>query len=449
MRWKLSYIERIIDVNITCFVRLEGSFDVNQVRSALSRVQRKHPVLRALVRDGHDGPYYEADCAPEIPLRILARVSEHDYRQECQSELTTAFPPGQPQLRAVWLQSEWESDLLLTTTHRICDGMSVFTIVREVLCGLQNAGELIPYEPVTVHDIIGNYRPLKPWKHKLAVLLMNGVLRLIPTSRRPPENNEHHLEWGAGPALSAALKQRCKTEGVSVHALLVVALERALFLTFGRKLPKTIVSPIDLRRGRFTALKSDTVFFGGGDIKLRACHSQEVDFWTRARVVHEEIRRELDREIRDVPARFHFLEQIRPLSSGQIRWIMRLGDALKSNRSRFGLANLGNVATSGRDVPLGVKDMRLYGHSFSFRTFGLVPYTVNGDMRFYFSIDGKCMGRSEAEKLQREFIQVLHNQGFSMTGQEADTVSRESRPFPNTRSPSRMPLTNRSDLNPI
>src|SRR5579863_9557775 len=156
MRWKLSHIERIIDVNITCFARLEGAFDEKRVRSALARVQRKHPVLRALVRDGQDGPYYQADCAPEIPLRVLARVSDHDYRQECERELTTAFPPDQPQLRAVWLRSERESDLLLTTTHRVCDGMSVFTIVREVLWALQNDEELVPYAPVTVENIIGD-----------------------------------------------------------------------------------------------------------------------------------------------------------------------------------------------------------------------------------------------------------------------------------------------------
>ena len=412
MRWKLSHIERIVDVNITVFARLEGSFDVKQVRSALSRVQGKHPVLRALVRDGPDGPYYESDCASEIPLRILARDGEDDYRQECQSELTTAFAPDQPQLRVVWLRSERESDLLLTTTHRICDGMSVFTVVREVLCALYCDEPLEPYEPVTVRDIIGDHRPSGRWKQRMAGLLVNGLLRLVPTSRRPLVNDEHQLEWSAGPALSAALKQRSKAEGVSIHAVLFVALERALCLTFGRDLPKEIVSPIDLRRGRFDALKSDTVFFGGGNIKLRLDPSPEVEFWTRARAVQAEIHKRLEQEIRDIPARFHFLEQIRPLSSGQIRWIMRLGDALRFNSSRFGLSNLGNVATSGRDVPLGVKDVRFFAHSFSFRAFGLVPYTVNGDMRFFSSIDGKCMGRSEAEELQREFIAVLENQGF-------------------------------------
>jgi hypothetical protein len=425
MRWKLSHIERIVDVNITCFVRLAGSFDVRQVRSALSRVQRKHPVLRALVRDGQDGPYYEADCAPEIPLRILARVNEHDYRQECQSELTTPLEPDQPQLRAVWLRSERESDLILTTTHRVCDGMSVFTIVRETLRALCQDEELVPYEPVTVHDIIGEYQPRNPWRHKLALFLINRALRLIPASRRPLENNEHQLESSAGPTLSAALKQRSKAEGVSLHAVFFVALERALGLTFGRNLPKEIVSPIDLRRGRFGALKSDMVFFGGGNIKLRPNPSPEVEFWNRARDVQAEIHKRLEREIGDIPARFHFLEQIRPLSSGQIRWIMRLGDVLKSNRSRFGLSNLGTVATSGRDVPLEVEDLRLYVHSFSFRTFGLVPYTVNGEMRFYLSIDERCMSGSEVDRLQHEFMAVLQNQGLRTSAQEADAISRE------------------------
>src|SRR5437870_9235126 len=100
---KLSTIEHILDGNIVCFVRLEGSFSLDQLRSALSRVQRKHPALRALIREEPDGLYYEAESAPEIPLRIVPRVTEGDYRHECQTELTTDFVYDKPQLRAVWL----------------------------------------------------------------------------------------------------------------------------------------------------------------------------------------------------------------------------------------------------------------------------------------------------------------------------------------------------------
>jgi hypothetical protein len=412
MRWKLSHIEHIVDVNITCVVRLEGSFHTDRLRSALSRVQRRHPALRALIRREPDGLYYEADSAPEVPLRIVPRLREDDYRRECQRELTTGFADDQSQLRAVWLRSEPESDLLFTTTHRLCDGMSVFLIVREVLRSLHTEEEPIPYEPVTVHDIIGDYEPPQPWKRKLTAGLMNGLLRLVPNSRRAPENNEHCVEWRADRALSNALKNRCKAEGVSVHALLVVALERALFAVFGKRLPKSIINPIDLRRGRFAPLKSDMVFFGGGNFKIRIEEPPDADFWATARRINEEIRREVEQEIRNIPGRFHFLEMLRPLSSGQIQSIMRLGDALRMNGgwNSFGLSNLGNVVVSGIDTPFQVKDLRLYVHSFNIRILGLIPYTVNGEMTFNWVSDEKFMRHNQLDALRREFMALLQNQ---------------------------------------
>jgi hypothetical protein len=427
MRWKLSHIEEIVDVNIVCFVRLEGSFHADQLRSALSRVQRRHPALRALIRKELHGLYYEADSAPEVPLRIVPRLREDDYRRECQTELTTGFADDQPQLRAVWLRSEPESDLLFTTTHRLCDGMSVFLIVREVLRSLHTEEEPIPYEPVTVQDIIGVYQPPQPWKRKLTAGLMNGLLRLVPSSRRAPENNEHCVEWRADRALSNALKDRCKAEGVSVHALLVVALERALFAVFGKRLPKSIINPIDLRRGRFAALKSDMVFFGGGNFKIRTEQSPDADFWARVRRINEEIRREVEQEILDIPGRFHFLEMLRPLSSGQIQSIMRLGDALKMNGgwNSFGLSNLGNVVVSGSDTRFRVKDLHLYVHSFNIRMLGLIPYTVNGEMTFNWVSDEKFMNRSQVDALRREFMARLQNQ-VVQADTDAAEVSRMS-----------------------
>jgi hypothetical protein len=422
MRWKLSHIERIVDVNIVCFVRLEGSFHADQLRSALSRVQRKHPALRALIREEPDGLYYEADSAPEIPLRIVPRVTEDDYRRECQTELTTGFANDQPQLRAVWLESEMESDLLLTTTHRMCDGMSVFIIVREVLRSLHTDEELIPYEPITVRDIIGDYQPPQPWKRKLAVGLMNGLLRLIPSSRRAPENIEHYVEWRADRALSNALKQRCKAEGVSVHAVLVTTLERSLFAVFGKKLPKSIINPIDFRRGRFASLKSDMVFFGGGSFKLRAGQASDMEFWARARAINEEMRGKIEQEMLDIPSRYHFCEMLRPLPAGKIQSIVRLGDALKVNGSWgcFALSNLGNIVVSDSEAQFRVKDLRLYMHSFNFRVLCLVTYTLNGEMRFYCVGDEKCLSLSQADALKREFLVVLQHEVL-----QADDSARE------------------------
>src|SRR3954454_7943882 len=116
MRRKLSNIEHVLDGNVMCLVSLEGSLSADQIRSALSRVQRRHPALRALIREESDGLYYEDDCAPQIPLHIVSGASDDDRRRECERQLSTDFAYDQPQLRVVWLESERGSDLLLTTS---------------------------------------------------------------------------------------------------------------------------------------------------------------------------------------------------------------------------------------------------------------------------------------------------------------------------------------------
>lgn len=426
MKRKLSAIEQLAEMNIAYLVTLEGRFSLDQLRSALVRVQRKHPVLRALIRKEEDGLYCEENNAPEIPLRIVSRVSKEDSWQECQTELTTVFPDDKPQLRVVWLQSESESALLFTSSHRICDLMSMFTIVQEVLRSLYRGEELIPYAPITTQDIIGSYQPPQPWKSKVTARLVNGLVGLIPHSRHAPDNREYHLEWKTERPLVAALKQRCKVERVSVHAVLAVTLERALFAVFGReRTPRWIINPVDLRRGRFAALTSDMLFYGGGNFKLSTLKTPNMEFWARVRAVHEEIRKEIDREIRDIPGRFYFIQLVHPPTSGQIQSIVRLGDALKINDrwrclglshlgngswNRFGLSNLGNIVIGDSDAPFRVKDLRLYMHSFNIRLLGLIPYTLNGEMRFYCVSDEKCLRPNQVDALKREFMVVLQEQ---------------------------------------
>src|SRR5260370_39932828 len=78
--------------------------------------------------------------------------------------------------------------------------------------------------------------------------------------------------------------------------------------------------------------------------------------------MNEEIRRDVEDEIRDIPSCLHLLEMVRPLSSGQIQWIMRLGDALAFNGgwNGFGAFHLGKVVVSGRRAPVPLKDLRLF-----------------------------------------------------------------------------------------
>jgi hypothetical protein len=413
VRRKVSTIEQVLDGNVVYFVRLDGTLSPDRLRSALSRVQGKHPALRALIREERSGLYYEEDKAPEIPLRIVPRDSEDHYRRECQTELHTVFPYDQPQLRLVWLKAERESDLLLTTSHRICDGMSIFILLKEVLRALHRDEELVPYRTPVLRDMVGGHHPSKSWAFKLKIFLINGMLGMIPSSRRSPENREHHLEWKSDAALLVALKRRCKAEDVSVHAALIVTLERALFAVFGKKkLPKWIDNPMDIRRGHFPAIKSDTVFFAGGSFKLRTAEAQNVEFWARARAVYEQMREQIEQEMQDIPGRFYLWERLRSVTGRQIQTIVRMGDAMKLNGSwnLFALSNLGNIVIDDQDAPFRVKDLRIYMHSFTFRTLCLVTYTLHGEMRFYCVADDKCLTHGQAAMLKQKFMDLLQLQ---------------------------------------
>lgn len=241
---------------------------------------------------------------------------------------------------------------------------------------------------------------------------MNGLLGLIPAWRGTPENNEYSLEWCVDRAFSEGLKQRCKSEGVSIHSALVVALDRALLTVLGKKSPAWIESPMDARRGRLAALKSDMLFFGGGSLKIQTGQRTQTEFWGRVREVNEQLHKDIEQELRKIPARYHFFEMLRPVPSGRMQTLVQMGDALKLNGSwnRFALSNLANVAVCSPDAPFRVTDLRIYVHSFNIRMLGIVVYALNGRMRFYYVGDEKCMSCTHAEELKCEFMSVLEQQ---------------------------------------
>jgi len=447
-RRKLSHIEHIVDGNIVYFVRVRGCFELKGLRSALNRVQRRHPALRVLLGEERGRFYYDYDAAPNIPLRVVRRSTDEDYRYECELELQRPFGNDNPLFRATWLRGEQESDLLFATSHRICDGASMVILVQEILrclcestgvgvdtaqhappgitCGTGKLepGRFAPYEPVTRRDLIADYRPPSVWKRNLTARALNCVLGLIPESRRLSENREHSLEWRANVSLSERLKQRCKQEEVSVHAMFLVALDRALPAVFGDRAPKWIENPIDIRRGRFPALKDDMVFFAGGNFKLMTGQSPDEEFWARARTVREEILVKVEQELLDLPRRIHFSEMLRPLSRGQIQTIVRLGDEMNMNGSwnRFAFSNLGNLAVSESETPVQATDLRIYMHSLNVRALCLVTYTFNGEMRFYCMGDEKCLDPHQAETLQHSFMSMLEN-ALTHTNVRGDRLS--------------------------
>ncbi|WP_226467911.1 condensation domain-containing protein [Luteimonas panaciterrae] len=414
MKRKLSTIERLIDGNLCWRIALEGNLTAEKLRASLDRMQRKHPALRMLIHEANGEFFYELDAARQIPLRVVEWVSAEHRTHECETEAYAAFPHDQPQLRVVWLRRPHDNtpgvhdELLITSAHRICDGMSMFVIVRELLEGLHSDQALTPYTALDIQDVIGDFHDKHAWKRKLLARAINSLFSLIPSSRRPLVNREVRLEWGVSHDVSERLKRRCKTEGVPLHAAMLVALGEALPV-LGKQAPDWIESPIDARRGRLPALKDDMLFFGGGAFKIASRQDLRRDFWVRARETAEDMRRKIDQDIADIPGKYQFCEMLKPPSAGKIRSIVRLGDAVGRNGSwnRILLSNLGNVSLDDAASPLQVKDFTTYVHSFTMRTLGILAHSLHGQLRFVYLGDEMCLRREQAEALGHAFTASL------------------------------------------
>jgi hypothetical protein len=408
----LSNIEHLAEVNIACSVRLAGRLNVGELRMALAYLQLRHPALRALIRPKNDALYYEPDAAPEIPLRTIRVVDEKAYCAEWEFELSTAFHHNSPQLRVVYLERESGCNLLFTASHRICDGLGIFIIAKDVLRYLAGRTELNAHEAVGAADIIGEYRPARPWLTSIGVSLINICLHLLPASGSAPKRKEYFIEWSAGREASICLRQQSKAKGVSVHAAFLVALDRALWTVLGTRAPKWITCPIDLRRGRFRVLKEDMLFYGGGNFKVRTGRWKNGDFWDNALVLSGEVRAQVEREVLQIPRRLFLFEKLRPLTCGQVRWLVRVNEALQSKRRvrGIGVSNLGNVQFRDADSPLSIEDIRFSARPLNLGTLGLVPYTVDEDMRFYCMSSETFLNESEMHALKQEFMRTLGQQ---------------------------------------
>jgi hypothetical protein len=409
MKQKLSTVEHLIDGNITCQVSVDGLLSMDRLRFALDRVQRKHPALRMLIRQEQGLLYYEPDTAGPIPLRMVDMRSDDDCDREREVELTEPVPFHQPQLRVVWLTSGLRNELLITTTHRICDGMSVLILVREILRSLHREDALVPYAPLTVHDIIGDLRDDGLPKRQRAARIMNAVMALIPGSRRPVKNKEIYREWSASQGLSAALKQRCKLEGVSMHTALTAVLDKALLATFGKQAPAWIDSPFDGRRGRLPMIKSDMLFFSGGSFKIRTGQGDAVDFWERARQIHEEVLVKIEQDLVKIPGKYQYFEMLKVPSERKMRSVVRLQNFMsrRGGQRVFSFSNLGNIDVIDEDAPFELKDFRLFVHSFVVRLFGIIAFSLHGQLRFIYLGDEKCLSNAEIDALQRQFMAWL------------------------------------------
>lgn len=252
---RVMYADGTSPVNCVFTIGLRGDVSQERLRSALNRVQAKHPLLQArIVRKG-GRPYFEGGGAvPEIPVRVVERRSGDDWRLVTELEWELAFDVEKgPLARVVWLRSGAVSELMLVCPHCICDGATGVTLMREILQLLDRPEEQIGSYPVfrSVKDLVpGSLTGDRGGviKAYLKSFVMRVLFSLRPI-RQTGENGQHYvIRWRLDEEMSGGLIERCKSEGVTVHAALCVALLGGYGEVKKEKAKNKVICPVDIRR---------------------------------------------------------------------------------------------------------------------------------------------------------------------------------------------------------
>jgi len=286
---RFMYIDGVTPINCVMSARVRGSIVPANLRTALLKIQAKHPLLRARAVEEADGPYFIFDDTPEIPVRIVERQTDDDWQSVTVAEWKVPFDTKSgPLLRIIWIRSEEVSDLMVVAHHCICDGGAIITLLREILqVADQPEMELTPYtsyaslEDIVPHEILHDAKTIRKMKRKAAFYkLFLAIMGRKATTL--DAGDPYVLYWKACAEQFAAINHRCSAENTTYNAALCVAFLQAFREILGKRAKNKIVCPVSMRR-YVRSIKSDMMFSIAPIIGLSLGKNLQSGFWQLAR----------------------------------------------------------------------------------------------------------------------------------------------------------------------
>jgi len=248
-------------LSFTVCARMHGPITGEDLRRALDRLGRRHPLLavRLAPAESAGGACFTTNDVPPIPLRILERSSDEAWVREAEQEITRAFDHRTgPLCRCVWLRGAESSDLIVVYDHLVVDGRASMIALRDLMLFLADPQlRMEPLVPPMMCDIIPD---------ALRAMILDTAARWSGTPQAAPP-----AQYSAAPAPpmrilpvvwdateTAALTAACKTRRLTVQS----ALCAAFALPFAEREPDSpvrfIECPFDLR-GRLSPPPGEAV----------------------------------------------------------------------------------------------------------------------------------------------------------------------------------------------
>jgi hypothetical protein len=303
-------------INFASTIHLSGPLTLPRLENAFARLGRRYPMLVAHIsRNEENNFHFTDDHASSVPVRVVERETDDTWIQEVKRELPIIFNfQTGPLYRCVWVRGQDDiSDLVLISEHMTSDGRSAVHAMRDLITLLADPTlELTPVLPKHPRELVSSdilqrvaaidaatradAPPSPAWQPSAPA----GLQRILPFSLTETE--------------TAALREQCRAQGVTIQAALCAA-----FLTpFAEHQPdiplRRAEVPVDLR----PYLTQPTADLFGSYLGLTTitvnCHAGP-SLWDVARDAQTAIRAILGPDLFLQPlALYHLIE--RPLARG-------------------------------------------------------------------------------------------------------------------------------------
>jgi NRPS condensation-like uncharacterized protein len=294
--------------NVLVLARIKGQFGENALRSAMQKIQQRHPLLRAHVEfDENHRAWFISHDTLDIPVKIYARTSDEAWLEACYEENRIPFQLDKgPLLRVIWVRDASASELVLLGQHAICDGTALVYLMRDLLTYLGDPSvevEVLDALPTVDKafdlDRIRLNLILRRVISQLAEIWRDNEIRFVLEDFEPLQavfnaSKLQVLTHELSPEETGELVQISRDHGVTVNTLLYSALISAQLEIQGTEKDylQNILLPVSLRPHMDPAIGEVVAFYAGGEAFPHKVTLKK-DFWKRTRRLHSHLQKHI------------------------------------------------------------------------------------------------------------------------------------------------------------
>jgi len=305
---KVTPIERSLSFSpfaiVTMVARVRGDVSGRMLADAVSKVQQRHPLLRArIVEDRAHDLWFTSEGAGEIPIEVVPRESEEHWVQVFHEACQVPFEfDARPAIRFILVQSPAVSELIILCHHIICDGLSLAYLAKDLMIHLGDPERDVEVLPDPVPLDRGSM-PQDVSVGRIAQFFVNRINRKWAQARVFFDQEDYRalceaywrdythrmLSIELSEAQTSTLVDRCRREQVTVNTALTAAFVGAQVVVQGDRPYHSTIGIAGSVRDRLREPVGEGMGFYAGVVTCKCGYDVKTSFWENARQFHDRI----------------------------------------------------------------------------------------------------------------------------------------------------------------